>query len=78
MYFSDHFGVQLTGADDWFDPILNADTKVFIDPFLIFAETTGDWASCHAELIDHFDTCYSFVAWHRPTVIKATSQSIAR
>ena len=36
MYFSDHFEIVVGTEDDWFDPILNTDTKLFIDPFLIW------------------------------------------
>ena len=36
MLASAHFEITRQKADDWFDPILNADTELFIDPFLIF------------------------------------------
>ena len=37
MIFSRIFDITKTSDDDWFDPILSIDTKLFIDPFLIFA-----------------------------------------
>jgi hypothetical protein len=37
MLFSDAYGIQRTAEDDWFDPLLNLDTKLFIDPFLLYA-----------------------------------------
>jgi hypothetical protein len=42
VYFSDQFNITRGTKDDWFDPILESDTKVFVDPFLLFAESTGE------------------------------------
>jgi len=38
MLASKHFGIERNATDDWFDPILNADTELFVDPFLIFKD----------------------------------------
>lgn len=35
MRLSEHFCVTPTADDDWFDPHLTVDTKLFIDPFLL-------------------------------------------
>lgn len=41
MFFSDYYKILHTGNDDWFDPIVSVDTKLFVDPFLIFADRDG-------------------------------------
>lgn len=38
MKFSAHFGTARGRADDWFDPDLSIDTKLFVDPFLLLDE----------------------------------------
>lgn len=67
MRFSEAFGIELSDADDWFDPHLTVDTKLFIDPLLLL-EAGGEWAQAHNELIAHFVHCYGLVA-------KATSST---
>lgn len=61
MRFSEHFGIEVTDEDDWFDPHLSVDTKLFIDPLLLL-HAGGQWAEAHAELIAHFVHCYRLVA----------------
>lgn len=61
MRFSEHFAINRTSEDDWFDPHLTVDTKLFIDPVLLL-ESGGQWAKGHQELIDHFVHCYKLVA----------------
>lgn len=61
MRFSEHFAVTRTRDDNWFDPHLTVDTKLFIDPVLLL-ESGGQWADAHQELIDHFVHCYRLVA----------------
>lgn len=62
MYFSDHFGIDVGVEDDWFDAILNTDTKLFVDPFLIFQDADDDWKSAHDRLIEHFNICFHLIA----------------
>ncbi|HJQ03592.1 MAG TPA: hypothetical protein VJ851_18505 [Jatrophihabitans sp.] len=70
MRFSEAFNIQRGSYDDWFDPHLSVDTKLFIDPLLMLHDG-GAWAAAHAELIAHFVSCYRFVS-------KATSpQSVS-
>gem|GEM_PF-609552 len=61
IYFSDFFGVEYTSECDWFNPILGNDTRLFIDPFEIYAET-GDWSGAHAEVIAHFQRAMEMLA----------------
>ncbi|CAN7310252.1 hypothetical protein LJR045_001616 [Microbacterium sp. LjRoot45] len=52
MRFSEHFGVTPTADDDWLDPHLTVDTKLFIDPFSFLEE--GECVSAH-EQTQHFE-----------------------
>lgn len=61
MRFSEYFGIEVTDEDEWFDPHLSVDTKLFIDPLLLL-HAGGQWAEAHAELIAHFVHCYRLVA----------------
>src|SRR4051812_6574928 len=61
MRFSESFGVEHGPDDDWFDPHLTVDTKLFVDPFLLLVEG-GLWTEAHDELIGHFLECYRLVA----------------
>ncbi len=62
MYFSEAFSIHVTAKDDWFDPILNADTKVFVDPFMIFQDDNRLWSGAHGQLIEHFNYCFHLIA----------------
>lgn len=62
MLFSNHFNVTRGPLDDWFDPILESDTELFIDPFLIFKDSAADWRAAHAVLIGHFDEMFKLLA----------------
>jgi hypothetical protein len=62
MKFSEIFEVALTGQEDWFDPVLNVDTEVYIDPFLIYADPTGDFAGAQEELVGYFEQAYRLLA----------------
>jgi hypothetical protein len=64
MQFSEYFDIRADDDDDWFDPILDTDTRLFVDPFLIFKETAGEWANAHPELIDYFDSAFKLLSGH--------------
>jgi hypothetical protein len=59
--FSSAYGIKRTKVDDWFDPHLTVDTKLFVDPLLMLLGGK-DWVSAHDELIDHFVYCYRLVS----------------
>ncbi|MCM3895786.1 hypothetical protein ND991_11250 [Gordonia sputi] len=61
MRFSEAFSITVTPDDDWFDPHLTVDTRLFIDPLMLL-EDGGQWADAHGELLDHFVHCYRLVA----------------
>jgi len=62
MRFSEAFGLKLTKSDDWFDPHLGIDTKLFVDPIFLFTETSAQWKGAHDELVDHFAHCFTLIA----------------
>ncbi len=62
MLFSECFDVTRAKGDDWFDPILESDTELFVDPFLLFKEESEEWDGVHGELIDHFDRIFVLLA----------------
>ncbi|MDQ1734115.1 MAG: hypothetical protein QOH56_366 [Pseudonocardiales bacterium] len=61
MRFSTAFAITRTKADDWFDPHMTVDTKLFIDPLLMLMGGKR-WVAAHDELIDHFVHCYRLVS----------------
>ncbi|MFC8450608.1 hypothetical protein [Kitasatospora sp. NPDC057223] len=61
MRFSEKFAVGIGPDDDWFDPFLPADTKLFVDPFLIWEEKDGRWAGAHEHLIDFFAMVFDLI-----------------
>lgn len=63
--FESHFKIQRTDADDWFNPDLKLDTKLFIDPYFLWTEPSDKasiWNGAHDELIKHFAHCYRLLA----------------
>lgn len=60
--FSEVYGVVRGGDDDWFDPLLNQDTRLFVDPFLIFMDEEKRWAEGHARLMDFFNIAMEMLA----------------
>lgn len=65
MKFSEQFNITKTADDDWLDIILDIDTKLWIDPFLIFKETDSEWSEAHAQIIQHFQTCFELLVQGR-------------
>jgi hypothetical protein len=64
MYFSEAFNISDSAQYDWFDAILDTDTPLFIDPFLLFKEDSGLWADAHQELAQHFQSAFELLAGH--------------
>ena len=62
MLASAHFKIKRGKQDDWFDPILDADTELFVDPFLIFKEARGFWVGAHPDIVRHFDRAFVEIA----------------
>lgn len=63
LRFSEVFGVKRKKQqDDWFDPVLSVDTKLFLDPFLIYAGEKGAFSGSHNEVISFFNDVFSLIA----------------
>ncbi len=62
MLFSEHFDITRTSRDDWFDPIMETDTRLFVDPFLIFSDKQAHWRDAHARIIEQFDQIFVLLA----------------
>jgi len=65
MKFSEHYSITKGTDDDWFDPVLNIDTKLFIDPFLIYSSETGNFIGSHDEVISFFNHVFILLAKSR-------------
>lgn len=59
MLFSQFFKIEKNEDCDWFDPILFRDTKLFIDPFLIFKSNHPNFQNAHEELIWFFNKAFN-------------------
>lgn len=62
MFFSEHYSILRTSADDWFDPILDLDTPLFIDPFLVFKDREARWRGAHGSIVAHFQQAFELLA----------------
>lgn len=62
MKFSDYFGVSAPDLNSWFDPVLSVDTKLFIDPFLIYDHGGEAFGSAHDEIVAFFNSVLSIMA----------------
>jgi hypothetical protein len=62
MRFSHYFEIARTEEDDWFDPVLTADTQLFVDPFRVYVDGDERWARAHAKLVDFFNLTLELVA----------------
>lgn len=66
MYFSEYFSIAHADHYDWFDQILETDTRLFVDPFQIFKEPTeSTWSNTHDELIKYFQNAFNILAGHQ-------------
>jgi hypothetical protein len=55
MRFTEQHQVERPGEADWFDLNVEMDSPLYVDPFLVFADTGADWSSAHDEVVDFFD-----------------------
>ena len=65
MLFSELHQIKRLDIDDWFDPILDMDTKLFIDPFLLFKYPHDDFVNCHKKIIRFFNEAFMLAAKSR-------------
>lgn len=62
MEFSEFYGITRGKIDDWFDPVLTLDTRLFLDPFLLYASEQGQFIGSHAEVVAFFNSVFQLVA----------------
>jgi hypothetical protein len=62
MYFSEAYEITNPEQYEWFDPILELDTKLFVDPFLVFGDDDPLWANAHNSVIDYFQQAFELLA----------------
>lgn len=62
MIFSTEFNIQKSSDDKWFDPILSTDTKLFIDPFLVFESENDSFINTHQKTIDFFNLAFEIAS----------------
>jgi hypothetical protein len=60
--FSEHFGITPDAGDDWFDLLLTADTRLFVDPFRVYAAGNGPFTGAHDEIIAFFQRVMALLA----------------
>lgn len=62
LLFSEHFQIELDGSEPWFDPLLHLDTRLYVDPFLIFQNEFGVFEGAHQELVGFYETAFELIA----------------
>jgi hypothetical protein len=62
LKFSELYGVWRTREDEWFDPVLSVDTRLFIDPFLIYSKEGTCFRGSHSEIIAFFNQMFRLIA----------------
>lgn len=64
MYFSEHYEIAVDDETDWFDPLLDLDTPLFVDPFLVYAEEEEFWEGSADIIAHHFERGFTLLAGH--------------
>lgn len=62
MRFTELFGVVRTDDDDWYDPLLSADTPLFVDPLLLSEDNDPFWIAADVRLILFFNEALKLIA----------------
>ncbi|MER6011437.1 hypothetical protein [Streptomyces bluensis] len=62
MYFSELFEIEYKAEYDWFNPILENDTLLFVDPFLIFSDRDESWRQGYNEIMNYFQSAFDLLA----------------
>jgi hypothetical protein len=67
MLFSEAVNITVCDTDTWFDPILSVDTKLFIDPFLLYEFEFDEFVGSHEEVVGFFNFAFQALAQHLAT-----------
>jgi len=62
LLFSEYYQISLSESTVWFDPIMHQDTKLFIDPFLIFKNEFNEFIGSHSFMMDFFNKVFELIA----------------
>ena len=62
MLFTEQFHITYDPSDDWLDPILTHDTRLFLDPFLIFQTDNPKFIHGHGKFIQFFNHVFELIA----------------
>jgi len=62
VFFSKEFGINRSEDYDWFDPRLDDDTKLFIDPFLVFESDIPHFRNASDKFIEFFRAAFALAA----------------
>ncbi|WP_370695790.1 hypothetical protein AB0764_26870 (plasmid) [Priestia megaterium] len=65
MLFSELYSITKSKDESWFDPILDVDTKLFIDPFLLFSYSEQPFNNAHSKIIEFFNEAFILAAKSR-------------
>jgi hypothetical protein len=66
MLFSDYYKIKIGTGDDWFDPILSSDTKLFIDPLLVTDTNHKHFTNVSKKISDFFAEGFRLAANSSP------------
>ncbi|MDV7697920.1 hypothetical protein N6B72_13425 [Chryseobacterium soli] len=62
MTFSEYYEITPTSKDDWFDPILQTDTLLFIDPLLLSNINLRPFLGSYEEIMKFFKNAFEIAA----------------
>ena len=62
MRFSEYYGTKRSSRDTWFDPILDIDTPLFVDPFLVFRSRIPEFKGAHDFVVEFFNVVFKLIA----------------
>jgi hypothetical protein len=60
--FSELNDIQVSDEDDWFDPRLDKDTNLCIDPFLVFNSGDERFSECRDRFMRFFETAFKLAS----------------
>ncbi len=62
MLFSELHSISKDKEETWFDPNLDVDTKLFIDPFMLFSYSEKPFNNSHFKIINFFNEAFVLAA----------------
>jgi hypothetical protein len=62
LLFSEHFKIENAESKEWFDPILHQDTKLFIDPFLVFQTQHSLFQHTYDDIMSFINNAFNLIA----------------